>query len=215
MDEGRQAVDSDCTGRNRLVGPLSQKSEIFDSGGYVRAGKLTKAGIASSSVARLARQGTVVRVKRGLYRWHKTNSSSSLVEAAQIVPSGIVCLLSALAVHQLGSRTPWEIHLAIPRSARKPVMPEYPPIKVVYFSDAQYQNGITIAKIEGVDIRVYDPEKTLCDCARYRNKIGMDVFREALTEYLRRPGRDIDKLLEYAKQLRVLSVLQPVVEALA
>jgi predicted transcriptional regulator of viral defense system len=191
------------------------KSQLSNSGGFARAGKLAQAGIASSSVARLARQGVVVRIKRGLYRWHKANSSSSLVEAVQIVPSGIVCLLSALAVHQLGSRIPWEVHLAIPRSARRPVMPEYPPIRIVYYSDVQYQTGITTTKIDGVDIRVYDPEKTLCDCARYRNKIGMDVFREALTEYLRRPGRNIDKLLAYAKQQRVWSVLYPVVEALA
>ena len=191
------------------------KSQLVGSGGLVRAATLAKAGIASSVLARLTRQGVVVRVKRGLYRWHNTDSSSSLVEATRIVPNGVVCLLSALAIHQLGTRTPWEAQLAIPRSSRKPVMPDYPPIRLFYYADAQYQTGIMTEQIDGVNIRVYDPEKSLCDCARYRNKIGMDVFREAVTEYLRRSGRDIDKLLSYAKKLRVWSILQPIVEALA
>lgn len=185
------------------------------SGGFASAAKLRAAGIASSSVTRLARQGAVVRVKRGLYRWHKRDASSSLVEATQIVPNGVVCLLSALAIHQIGTRTPWEAYIAIPRTSRKPVMPKYPPIRLAYFSDAQYQTGITTVQSNRAEIRVYDIEKTLCDCARYRNKIGMDVFREAVSDYLRRPGRDIDKLLAYSKKLRVQSILHPIVEALA
>ena len=134
--------------------------------------------------------------------------------AASVAQFGAL-LLSALAIHQLGTRTPWEVQLAIPRSSRKPAIPAYPPIQIVYYSDAQYRTGIVTVQIDGAPVRVYDAEKTLCDCARHRNKIGLDVFREATAEYLRRPGRDIDKLLSYAKQLRVLGIVQPLVEALA
>lgn len=186
-----------------------------DSGDFVRAKSLTEAGLSSADVSRLVRQCAMVRVKRGLYRWHKADSLGSVVEATRIVPNGVVCLLSALAIHQLGTRTPWDVQLAIPRSSRKPLMPDYPPIQIVYYSDAQYRTGIVTVQIDRVPVRVYDPEKTLCDCARYRNRIDVNVFREAVNEYLRRPGRDIDKLMIYAKQLRVLSVMQPIVEALA
>ena len=190
------------------------KNQFSTSGGFVRAKTLTEAGLSRPDVARLARQGAIVRVKRGLYRWHKADSSGSVVEATRIVPNGIVCLLSALAIHQLGTRTPWEVQLAIPRSSRKPAIPAYPPIQIVYYSDAQYRTGIVTVQIDGAPVRVYDAEKTLCDCARHRNRIGLDVFREATAEYLRRPGRDIDKLLSYAKQLRVHSPIQQLVEAL-
>ena len=191
------------------------KKQFDIQGGFARSGDLKRAGISSFTIALLVKQGTLISVKRGLYRWYKMDSSTTLVEASRVVPNSVVCLLSALSVHELGTKTPWEVHLAIPRKARKPVLPDYPPISLAYFSDTQYQVGITTVTYDGVDIAVYDPEKTLCDCARYRNKIGQDVFREALTEYLKRPGRNIDKLLEYAKKLRVWSVVHPMVEALA
>ena len=191
------------------------KTVFTSSGGFARTATIAKSGISSAGVARLSRDGAIVRVKRGLYRWHDADPSSNLVEAARIVPNGVVCLLSALAVHELGTKTPWEVNLAIHNKARKPVMPDYPPIRLAYFSDVQYQTGIMTMTFDGAPVTVYDPEKTLCDCARYRNKIGMDVYKEAVTEYLRRPGRDIDKLIRDAKKLRVLSIIQPLVEALA
>ena len=191
------------------------KTVFTSSGGFARTATIAKSGISSAGVARLSRDGAIVRVKRGLYRWHDADPSSNIVEATRIVPSGVVCLLSALAVHELGTKTPWEVHLAIHFKARKPVMPDYPPIRLAYFSDVQYQTGIMTMKFDGVPVSVYDPEKTLCDCARYRNKIGQDVFREAMEAYLRRPGRDIGKLLDYAKKLRVWSIVRPMTEALA
>lgn len=190
--------------------------EVFEkNGGFAQARELISVGLSSGHVARLTKAGSIVRVKRGLYRWHKTDSSCNLAEACRIVPDGVVCLLSALSLHEIGTKEPWEIHLAIPRKARSPILPSYPPIRLAYFSKLQYQVGLVTVDRSGVSLPVYDIEKTLCDCARYRSKIGYDVFREAVGEYLRRPGRNIDKLLAYARQLRVWSVIAPVVEALA
>ena len=191
------------------------KEQFMAQGGYSRTAAIVKAGLSSLDIAELARSQAIVPIKRGLFRWHETESSSSLAEASRIVPEGIVCLLSAVSYHELGTRVPWNTSLAIPMKARKPVLPEYPPIQLFYFSPLQYETGIMTVQVDDTDVRMYDPEKTLCDCARYRNKIGMDVFREAVAEYLRRPGRDIGKLLDYAKRLRVFSVIRPVVEALA
>ena len=190
------------------------KEQFMAQGGFVRTAMLVKAGLSSSDIADLVRTDAIVPVKRGLYRWHETESSSSLAEASRIVPDGIVCLLSAVSYHELGTKVPWKTCLAIPMKARKPVLPDYPPIQLVYFSPLQYETGIMTVQVDDTVVRVYDPEKTLCDCARYRNKIGQDVFREAITEYLRRPGRDIGKLLDYAKRLRVSSVIRPLIEAL-
>ena len=191
------------------------KEQFMALGGYARTAAIVKAGLSSLDIAELVRTQAIVPIKRGLYRWHETESSSSLVEASRIVPAGIVCLLSAVSYHELGTRVPWNTSLAIPIKARNPFLPDYPPIQLVYFSPLQYKTGVMIVKIDDIDIRVYDQEKTLCDCARYRNKIGVDVFREAVNEYLRRPGRNIEKLMGYAKPLRVWSVLHPIVEALA
>ena len=191
------------------------KEQFMAQGGYSRTAAIVKAGLSSLDIAELARSQAIVPIKRGLYRWHETESSSSLAEASRIVPEGIVCLLSAVSYHELGTRVPWNTSLAIPMKARKPVLPEYPPIQLFYFSPLQYETGIMTVQVDDTDVRMYDPEKTLCDCARYRNKIGMDVFREAVAEYMRRPGRDIDKLLTYSRKLRIQSVIQRFAEALA
>ena len=191
------------------------KEQFMALGGYARTAAIVKAGLSSLDIAELVRTQAIVPIKRGLYRWHETESSSSLVEASRIVPAGIVCLLSAVSYHELGTRVPWNTSLAIPMKARKPVLPEYPPIQLFYFSPLQYETGIMTVQVDDTDVRMYDPEKTLCDCARYRNKIGMDVFREAVAEYMRRPGRDIDKLLTYSRKLRIQSVIQRFAEALA
>ena len=191
------------------------KEQFMALGGYARTAAIVKAGLSSLDIAELVRTQAIVPIKRGLYRWHETESSSSLAEASRIVPEGIVCLLSAVSYHELGTRVPWNTSLAIPMKARKPVLPEYPPIQLFYFSPLQYETGIMTVQVDDTDVRMYDPEKTLCDCARYRNKIGMDVFREAVAEYMRRPGRDIDKLLTYSRKLRIQSVIQRFAEALA
>lgn len=191
------------------------KKLMMNNDGFARSAQLVENGISGEVIGRLARSGAIVRVKRGLYRWHDADPSSSLIEATRAVPEGIVCLLSAIAFHQLGTRVPRQIELAIHRDANKPVLPDYPPIQLFYFSSLQYETGIMTVQVDDTNVRMYNPEKTLCDCARYRNKIGQDIFREAVTEYLRQTGRDIGKLLDYAKRLRVLSVIRPVVEALA
>ena len=191
------------------------KEQFMAQGGYSRTAAIVKAGLSSLDIAELARSQAIVPIKRGLFRWHETESSSSLAEVSRIVPEGIVCLLSAVSYHELGTRVPWNTSLAIPMKARKPVLPEYPPIQLFYFSPLQYETGIMTVQVDDTDVRMYDPEKTLCDCARYRNKIGMDVFREAVAEYMRRPGRDIDKLLTYSRKLRIQSVIQRFAEALA
>ena len=115
------------------------KEQFMAQGGYSRTAAIVKAGLSSLDIAELARSQAIVPIKRGLFRWHETESSSSLAEASRIVPDGIVCLLSAVSYHEPGTRVPWNTSLAIPKKARNPILPDYPPIQLVYFSPLQYR----------------------------------------------------------------------------
>lgn len=122
--------------------------------------------------------------------------------------------MSALSYYELTTYNPWEYYIAIHRDSTKVKNIEYPPIKLIYFSDKQFNIGITTINVNGNKVKIYDKEKTICDCVRYRNKIGMDIFKEVLKEYIRSKEQNINKLMEYAKELGVKNVLQDYLEVL-
>jgi predicted transcriptional regulator of viral defense system len=162
---------------------------------------------------RLARQGVLDRVGRGLYRVAGTDVSEkrTLAEASKRVPHGVVCLLSALQFHKMTTQSPFEVWMAIDVKARRPVV-AYPPLRIVRFSGAALEQGVLSQDVDGVPVRIYDPAKTVADCFKYRNKIGVDVALEALREY-RRQRRSMDELWRYAEVCRVTKVMQPYLEA--
>jgi predicted transcriptional regulator of viral defense system len=164
----------------------------------------------------MTRAGALERVGRGLYvpATAKVTQHHTLAEAAKRVPEGIVCLLSALSFHGMTTQSPHEVWLAIDVKARKPNA-DWPPMRIVRFSGNARTFGVETHVVEGVQVRVTSRAKTVADCFKYRNKIGIDVAIDALRDYLRKRGRSIDELARSAEVCRVTRVMRPYIEALA
>ncbi|WP_177420364.1 type IV toxin-antitoxin system AbiEi family antitoxin domain-containing protein [endosymbiont of Lamellibrachia barhami] len=190
--------------------------ELVQKEGVLRPRDLDPYGIPRIYLSRLHAAGKVQRISRGLYVLSDTNVSEhrSLAEACKRVPKGVVCLLSALRFHELTTQSPFEVWLAIGEKAWRPRM-EYPPLRIVRFSSAALDAGVEEHRIEGVVVPVFTPAKTVADCFKYRNKIGLDVSIEALRECWRSRRCTMDDLWQYAKVCRVQNVMRPYLESLA
>ena len=173
-------------------------------------------GFSRTRLERMAQAGELERVGRGIYvrAGTKVTEHHTLVEAAVRVPQGIVCLLSALQFHNIGTQSPHEVWLAIDVKAWKPIV-DWPPIRLVRFSGPALTFAVGRHELEGVPVQITSREKTVADCFKYRHKIGLDVALEALREYLRSRKRSVDALVRAAKVCRVSRVMQPYLEALA
>lgn len=177
--------------------------------GYARTKNMLDKGIHPRDIRSALEKGIITKVKNGLYKLVDIPviSNQSFIDVACAVPEGVICLLSALSYYELTTFNPSIISVAIYRKSWRPKI-VYPPIEFYYFSKKQFEAGIDEIKIKGYKIRIYCPEKTICDCLRYRNKIGLDISKEGLSEYLKRKNRNLEKLLEYAEICRVKSLLQ-------
>ena len=136
-----------------------------------------------------------------------------LVLVSTKVPNGVITLLSALAFHQIGTQNPHEIWVAVKARAYAPKF-DYPPVRYQYYSGAAYELGIEVHRIEGIEVKVYSVAKTVVDCFRLRNKVGLDVALEALKEAWREKKFTVDELMLLAKKCRIASVIQPYLEIL-
>ena len=183
--------------------------------GLVRMRDLRNAGVGPETVARLVREGVVARVARGLYQLADAipDPRRNLAEASALVPKGVICLTSALQFHELTLQMPSAVWIAIDRTGWKPDV-EYPPIRFVRFSGHALAGGVKRHLIEGIEVPVFEPAKSIIDCFRYRNKIGLDIALEGLREGLRSGRVTPDQLWEFARTARVWSVLRPYVEAM-
>lgn len=184
--------------------------------GLIRSRDLATRKLPRVALTRLVRQGLLIRVGRGLYSLPDRQMSGLgvLAEVAQKHPQSIVCLLSALRVHELTTQAPFEVWIAISNKARAPKM-DYPPLRIVRFSGAALTEGIERKTIDGVEIRVTDVARTVVDCFKFRNKIGLDVALEALREAWRDKRVSMDDLWRYAKLYRVDKVMRPYMESLS
>ncbi len=184
--------------------------------GVLRPRDLDAYGIPRTYLSRLVAAGKLQRIGRGLYVLPGTEVSEhhSLAEACKRVPKGVVCLLSALRFHELTTQAPFEVWLAIAEKAWRPRL-DYPPLRIVRFSSVALDSGIEEHQIEGVAIPVFTPAKTVADCFKYRNKIGLDVAIEALRECWRSRRCTMDELWKYAKVCRVQNVMRPYLESIA
>jgi predicted transcriptional regulator of viral defense system len=182
--------------------------------GVLRPRDLRAHGIPRVILTRLHMKERLRRVARGLYVLPEADVSEhhSLAEACKRVPDGVVCLLSALRFHGLTTQSPFEIWMAIDVKARKPKV-ETPHLRVVRFSGKALVYGVEEHQVEGVPVRVTSPAKTVADCFKYRNKIGLDVAVEALKDY-RRARKSLDDLWKAAEAVRVASVIRPYMEAI-
>jgi predicted transcriptional regulator of viral defense system len=190
--------------------------EIARQEGILRPRDLDRHGIARTHLQRLERRGLLERAGRGLYRLPSANLTEhhSLAAACKLVPHGVVCLLSALRFHDLTTQAPFEVWLAIGVRARRPSQTT-PPLRIVRFSGPAFTRGVEKHVVEGVEARVYGAAKTVADCFKYRNKIGLHVAIEALRDYRRRHPRGMDELWRYARICRVANVMRPYLEAQA
>lgn len=190
--------------------------ELARGTGVLRPRDLDAQGIPRIYLRRLVRQGVLQQVGRGLYTLADTEVSElrTLAEASKLVPQGIVCLLSALRFHELTTQGPFQVWMALHPKAWAP-RPNGPPLRIVRMSGAALESGIETYQIEGVSIRVYNSAKTVADCFKFRNKIGLDVALEALRDYRRAHPDGMDELWRYAKICRVSNVMRPYFEALS
>ncbi len=184
--------------------------------GILRVKDVRAAHIHPEYLRRLCEKGTLIRVGRGLYMPADAQPTAnvSLAQAARRVPHGIVCLLSALRFHEIGTANPFEVWIALARDVRRPQV-EYPPLRTMRFSGKALTEGVERHRIEGVRVTVYNPAKTVADCFKYRNKIGLDVAIEALRDCLRSRKCTRDQLWQYAKVCRVTEVMRPYLEAVS
>jgi predicted transcriptional regulator of viral defense system len=196
--------------------PFEKETKAFNRGGGVlRTSAALRAGIHPRRLYQMRDSGVVERLGRGLYRLADLPplSNPDLVTVAGKVPAGVVCLISALAYHEITTQIPHEVQLALPRGAEPPRL-EHPPLRVFWFSGRAFTEGIERHKVDGIVMRVYSPEKTLADCFKYRNKLGLDTVLEALRLYRTRRRTKVDQLMRFARVCRVEKVMRPYLEAL-
>jgi predicted transcriptional regulator of viral defense system len=182
---------------------------------FVRPRDVEGIGVAREYLLRLHRAGQLERVGRGLYRLPNSpvTEHHNFAQVARRVPQGVICLLSALGFHDVGTQNPFEVWIAIPRGMRRPKL-DAPPLRVTTLSGAAYEEGIEEHMIEGVTVRIYGVAKTVVDSFRFRNKIGLDVAMEALRESLRSKKTTINEINRFAKLARLGRVMRPYLEAL-
>lgn len=188
---------------------------FLEHGGLLRTTEAIRLGIHPRDLYRMRDQGDVVELTRGFFRLASLPEPEDpdLLLVALRVPKGIVCLTSALAQHGLTTEIPHEVHLALPRSVAR-VGVEHPPVRVFHFSDASYRAGVERRTTDGVPYRIYSPAKTVADCFKFRNKIGLDVALDALKRFLARKGATTRELIAFARLCRVERILVPYLEAL-
>ncbi|GAB3630276.1 hypothetical protein PTE30175_03654 [Pandoraea terrae] len=184
--------------------------------GLLRPRDLVAQGLPRVALTRLVRQGLLTRIGRGLYAIpdRPVSEHGSLAEVARKHPHAIVCLLSALRVHDLTTQSPFEVWLGIPNKARAPKL-EYPPLRIVRFSGSSLTDGIEEHQVDGVTVRVTSVARTVADCFKFRNKIGLDVALEALQEAWHAKRVRMDDLWRYATLCRVANVMRPYMESLS
>jgi predicted transcriptional regulator of viral defense system len=183
---------------------MARKKRLF------RLSEATAAGVHPELVRRLTRQGQLTRVGRGLYALPTLEPTEhyTLAEVAKRVPKAVFCLLTALRFHGLGTQNPREVWLAVDRRAGIPRV-DFTPVRTIRLSGAALTTGIDVHNIEGVKVRVTSPAKTVVDCFKFRNKIGIDVAVEALKDYRRTRKGTVDELWREADRLRLAKVMRP------
>jgi predicted transcriptional regulator of viral defense system len=201
--------------RNRRNSDSRARSVFLRHGGVLRTKDALRLGVHPETLYRMRDSGELESLGRGLYRLSDLAplGNPDLVAVGMKIPSGVICLISALAFHELTTQIPHEVYLALLRGAEPPRI-DHPPLRVFWFTKRAFEFGLQSHKLDGTHVRVYSPEKTIADCFKYRNKIGMETAREALKLYLERRGKNINALLEAAEVCRVSKVMRPYLEAL-
>lgn len=196
--------------------PTTQAVEVFrERGGILRTKEALELGVHPRTLYRLRDEGVLEQISRGVYRLAAMPDLGhpDLVAVALRVPRAVVCLVSALAYHDATNEVPHEVQIALPRETKAPRI-DHPPLRVFWFSGPALTEGVKVVQVDGVDLRIYDLPKTVVDCFRFRNKLGLDVAVDALNQAVRRKGVRPADVLGYARLCRIESVILPYVEAI-
>lgn len=191
------------------------KKLIRDKSGIVRTAEALQAGIHPRTLYELRDAGELVQVSRGVYRLadQQPMSNVDIVTVAARIPRAVICLVSALAFHDITTQIPHTVSIALERGAEPPRL-DYPPLTIHRFSGDTLNQGIQEHTVDGITVRVYSSEKTLADCFKFRNQLGMDVVMEALKLYKARSSFDVGELLKYGRICRVEAIMKPYIEAM-
>lgn len=196
---------------------IREAIEVFRAhDGIMRTSEVLKEGVHRRTLYHMRDNGVVHKMGRGIYQLAENEpvSNPDLVLVAKKIPEARICLISALDIHNMTDQIPHKVHIALPHNTWEPKM-DYPPIKVYRFSEETLNAGVDIQKIDGVDINVFNPAKTIADCFKFRNQIGKEVAIEALKEGIRTKKATYQEILKYAELCNVKNVMQPYLEAIA
>jgi len=195
---------------------FEKAKSIFERhGGTMRTAQAIRLGVHPRTLYEMRDAGILDRLGRGVYRLAELPvlGDPDLATVALKIPHGVICLISALAFHEMTTQIPHEIYLAVSRGTTRPRL-DHPPLRTFWFTDKAFTEGIETHLRDGVSVWVYSPEKTLADCFKYRNKIGIDTAIEALKLYQQRKPVRVDELLRFGQVCRVAKVMKPYLEAL-
>ena len=200
---------------NKNIEIRLRKAFVGDAA-FIRTSDALKVGVQARDLASFVSKGILEKVSRGLYKLADSPAVSDidLATVAARIPNGIISLVSALVFHELSTQIPRQVHVALKAGSEKPRL-AYPPTKFFWFSGKAYSDGIETHTVDGIPINVYSIEKSLADCFKFRNKIGIDVAVEALRAWAPKNRKKWDKLLHFAKICRVEKIVRQYLEAMA
>ena len=195
---------------------FERAAEIFRKhGGILRTSEAIASGIHTETLYSMLENRLIERLSRGVYRLESELplDNPDLTTVSKRIPNGVICLISALSFFDITTQIPHEVHVAMPKGAEEPRL-DFPPIRTYRFSKMSFSEGIEKHQLDKIYIRIYSPEKTLADCFKFRNKIGIDVAIEALRLYQERRKMKIDEIMHFASICRVTNIIRPYIEAI-
>ncbi len=196
---------------------IKEAIQLFEEhGGVIRMSEALEKDIHRRTLYHMLEEGYITKLERGVYKLvdNETLSHPDLAIVATKIFKAKVCLISALDFHEMTTEIPHAVHIALPRTSRNPKL-DFPPIKVYRFSGDSLTDGVETHEVDGVEVQVYNPAKTIADCFKFRNKIGLDIAMEALENGIKEGKATYSDIIKYAKICRVKTVIKPYLEAIA
>jgi len=190
--------------------------KVFEKhNGLLRASEAIRLGVPEHIVYEMVQSGDLVKEARGVYRLTDSEplGNPDLVQVSLLVPKGVICLISALYFYEITTQIPHSVYVALPQNAGKPRM-AYPPLEVFWVTTSLHSVGVDEHVLDGVKVKIYNCEKTIADCFKFRKRIGEEIALEALKDYVNQSKLDVHKLLEYAKINRVEKLIVPYLKSL-
>lgn len=187
--------------------------QIFEHyGGMMRTKELEQEKIYYHNIQQLMEAGHMEKVRYGYYQWVDPDDFSEVGTVSRLFPDGIFCMDTALRYYRYSDRTPEQWHLAVSKDSGKSRFHiDYPFVKPYFLEPAVLELGSTKGNMDGHDVRIYDKDRVICDCLRYRNKMDKEIFNKAIQNYINDPGKSISNLLEYAEPLRVKRIAKDLI----